>query len=98
MILVLGEVVAKPDSLTEALALSLAHVHRSRTEPGCISHDVAQDPENPQRLLFTERWRDEAALRTHFTVPASRELVSALAKLTAAPPSMQIFDATKVKL
>ena len=55
MIIVLGSIVVKAGCLEAAAAESLAHVRRSRMEPGCISHDVAQDSENPLRLMFTER-------------------------------------------
>jgi quinol monooxygenase YgiN len=40
------------------LRISREHVHRSRKEPGCISHDVSIDAENPLRLTFFERWSD----------------------------------------
>jgi quinol monooxygenase YgiN len=43
MILVTGDITARPDAAAEAIALSLTHVHRSRAEPGCLSHDVAID-------------------------------------------------------
>ncbi|PZS36506.1 MAG: antibiotic biosynthesis monooxygenase [Pseudonocardiales bacterium] len=76
MIIVLGEATAAGSTLDELIAASLAHVRRSRTEPGCLSHDVARDPENPNRLLFTERWADRADLERHFEVPASREFVA----------------------
>jgi hypothetical protein len=51
--------------------LSLEHVHRSRKEPGCISHAVHVDCENSLRLVFIEQWADRAALSIHFAVPAS---------------------------
>ena len=35
MIVVTGSVTARPDSFDEVRRLSLEHVHRSRTEPGC---------------------------------------------------------------
>ena len=38
MIVVTGSVTARKDSLDEVTRLSLEHVHRSRKEPGCISH------------------------------------------------------------
>ena len=59
--------------------LSLEHVHRSRKEPGCISHAVHVDCENPLRLVFIEQWADRAALLTHFAVPASRDFVQGVA-------------------
>ncbi|MFK4687055.1 putative quinol monooxygenase [Bradyrhizobium diazoefficiens] len=56
MIVVTGSVTARPDSFDEVRRLSLEHVHRSRTEPGCISHAVHVDCENPLRLMFFEQW------------------------------------------
>jgi quinol monooxygenase YgiN len=78
MIVVTGSVTAREDSLAEVKRLSLDHVHRSRKEPGCISHAVHVDCENPLRLAFIEQWADRAALLAHFAVPASRQFVSAL--------------------
>ena len=75
MIVVTGSVTARQDSFDEVRKLSLEHVHRSRTEPGCISHAVHVDCENPLRLVFIEQWADRAALLAHFAVPASREFV-----------------------
>jgi quinol monooxygenase YgiN len=54
MIVVTGSVTAREDSLGEISRLSLEHVHRSRGEPGCISHAVHVDCENPLRLVFVE--------------------------------------------
>ena len=75
MIVVTGSVTARQDSFEEVRGLSPEHVQRSRTEPGCISHAVHIDCENPMRLVFFEQWADRAALLTHFAVPASREFV-----------------------
>ena len=69
---VTGSVQARPDRIDELLALSLEHVRRSRTEPGCIRHAVHRDVEDPLRLVFVEEWADRAALLAHFSVPASR--------------------------
>ena len=68
MIIVLGSIVARPDTFSEVLKLSQAHVARSRTEPGCLSHAVHQDTERAQRLVFVETWADRAALAAHFQV------------------------------
>jgi quinol monooxygenase YgiN len=96
MIVVTGSVTAKPDTFDEARKLSLEHVHRSRTEPGCISHAVHIDCENPMRLVFFEQWADRAALLTHFAVPASRNFVRALQGHAAAATTIEIYEATKI--
>jgi quinol monooxygenase YgiN len=96
MIVVTGSVTAKPDTFDEVRKLSLEHVHRSRTEPGCISHAVHVDCEDPMRLVFFEQWADRTALLTHFAVPASRNFVRALQGLAAAATTIEIYNATKV--
>jgi quinol monooxygenase YgiN len=97
MIMVTGSVTAREDSFDEVRRLSLEHVHRSRREPGCISHAVHIDCENPLRLVFIEQWADRAALGAHFAVPASRNFVRALGPLAAAPPTIEIYDATRLE-
>jgi quinol monooxygenase YgiN len=97
MIVVTGSVTAREDSLDEVRRLSLEHVHRSRKEPGCISHAVHVDCEDSLRLVFIEQWADRAALLAHFAVPASRQFVRALQSLAAASTTIEIYDANKVE-
>jgi quinol monooxygenase YgiN len=70
MIVVTGSVTARKETFNEVRRLSLEHVHRSRAEPGCISHAVHVDCEDALRLVFIEQWVDRAALLAHFAVPA----------------------------
>ncbi|MBL8775775.1 MAG: antibiotic biosynthesis monooxygenase [Acidimicrobiales bacterium] len=92
MIIVTGSVVVRPEDLDEAVAVSLEHVRRSRTEPGCLLHSVHHDVEDPNRLVFLEQWADRAALDAHFAVPASLEFVTRLSALATEPPTMEIHD------
>jgi quinol monooxygenase YgiN len=96
MIVVTGSVTARPETFDEVKRLSLEHTRRSRSEPGCISHAVHVDCENPLRLVFIEQWADRAALTAHFAVPASRDFVGALAGL-ATGSDIQIYDAQRLK-
>src|SRR6478735_11626741 len=97
MILVTGSVMARQDTFEEVRKLSLEHVRRSRAEPGCISHAVHVDRENPLRLVFLEQWADRAALLRHFAVPASRDFVKSLQALAAAATSIELYDATRLE-
>ena len=97
MILVTGAIVATAATFDEALRLSLEHVHRSRAEPGCISHSVHRDAENPWRLVFLEQWADAAALKAHFVVPASRAFAKAVGALAAELPTIQIYTSEVVE-
>lgn len=98
MIIVTGSICATPDSLNDLLSISLEHVRRSRAEPGCLLHAVHQDAENPLRLVFLEHWTDAAALAAHFAVPASRDFVKAAKALAAEPPTLNIYEATRVEV
>jgi quinol monooxygenase YgiN len=97
MIVVTGSVTARQETFEDARRLSLEHVHRSRTESGCIFHSVNVDCENPLRLVFIEQWADRAALAAHFAVPASRNFVRALGALVASSPTLEVYDATKLE-
>ena len=92
MIIVTGSVVVRDGNIDEAIRISLEHVHRSRTEPGCVQHGVYRDVENLQRLFFYEEWTDRAALDAHFAVPASGAFVNALSAVAAERPSINIIE------
>jgi len=98
MIIVLGSAVVREEHFSEALALSTEHVARSRAEPGCLAHAVHRDTENPLRLVFVEQWSDQAALREHFKVPASRSFAKALAGAASEPPKMSLYEAHEVPI
>src|SRR5450432_2599256 len=97
MIVVTGSVMAREDSLGEVRKLSLEHVHRSRAEPGCLSHAVHVDCENPLRLVFVEQWESVAALQAHFALAASRDFARNLRPL-AEKVTLEIYDANPLKM
>jgi quinol monooxygenase YgiN len=96
MIIINGHVVARPDSIEELRALSLEHVRRSRAEPGCLSHAVHIDAENPLRLVFVETWSDREAVAAHFAAPESQEFVRAARRLAAEPTVIEVYEASPI--
>jgi quinol monooxygenase YgiN len=98
LIIVTGAIVGAPETIDELVALSLEHVRRSRTEPGCVSHNVHRDVEHEHRLVFVERWADRDALSRHFAVPASIEFVRAAMKLAAETPAIEIYEASETSV
>lgn len=92
MLIVTGSVTGRADSFDELKDACLRHVRRSRLEPGCISHAVSVDCENPLRLVFFEEWTDRSALETHFAVPAVREFVRGLAAFASASSGPTIYE------
>lgn len=96
MVIVWGSIEAREEALETLRQLSVAHVHRSRREPGCISHSVHTDVENPLRLVFYEEWQDMPALQAHFEVAESRKFLDKATKLATTPPTMKIFQSTQI--
>ena len=98
MIIVLGSIVAQKETFDELRRISLEHVRRSRTEPGCLAHDVHVDAANPLKLVFVEKWADAAALAAHFKVKESIAFVMRGRELSASAPAIEIFEASPAKM
>lgn len=94
MIIITGAVSVAPEHLDEAERLCVEHSARSRTEPGCLDHRVHRDLEDGHRLVFLERWADQASVDAHFAVEASLEFVRAVSAMASEPPTMEIFEVT----
>ena len=97
MIIITGSVLTNAENRAAIEVEAVAHCRRSRAEPGCIAHAVHTDIENPDRLVFVEKWADAAALLTHFAVPESGVFVRAISALSTEPPSMEIYQADEIK-
>ena len=93
MIVVIGRILARDGKADPLLALSLEHVKHSRMEPGCISHAISRDVENPQLLVFVEEWADQPALAAHFALKSSRDFVRSALQFAAGPPTITIYEA-----
>jgi quinol monooxygenase YgiN len=83
VVIVTGEILARPETLDALIAVCVDHSRRSRGEPGCISHDSFVDTENPLRIFFFERWADRASLEAHFAVPESNAFMREVRALAA---------------
>lgn len=94
MIIVTGSFITKEDQFDTALEHSLAHVHRSRLEDGCLIFSVNIDAENPNRLVFIEEWRDMTALHVHFKVPECLQFTTQINELAESVAPLNIYEAT----
>ena len=96
MIVILGSVDVRSDSLEAALRLALDHCARSRGESGCVSHDCFQAVGRPNLLQFVEVWSDMTALRQHFALADSKVFAKEIGALAASPPTMRILQAEEL--
>ena len=91
MLIVTGSVTARTDTFEALLEAALAHVGRSRSEPGCLAHSVHVDCEDPMRLFFYEEWADRGALDAHFAEPGSVEFMGTVRALAQASTRVRIL-------
>jgi quinol monooxygenase YgiN len=81
MIIVMGHAKLGPgeiDRLKDAMA---AQIEATNAEDGCEHYSYARHVLDPDTMIISERWRDQAALDAHFTSPHmavfNKELASA---------------------
>jgi quinol monooxygenase YgiN len=48
----------------------------TRKEPGCLAYELHRDPEHPTRLLFYEKFKDQAALDAHLATPHFQQFLA----------------------
>ena len=96
MIIITGSVLTTAETRAELEAECVKHSQRSRAEPGCIAHNVHEDCENSDLLVFIEKWADVAAVKTHFAVPESGSFVAKLRSLASTPPTIEIYNSEEV--
>jgi quinol monooxygenase YgiN len=91
MIVVTGAMTASAEDFPALLEEAVAHTRRSRAEPGCVSHAVSIDAENPLRLMFIEEWEDRPALDLHLDQEGTRHFVSVIRRLAREQTRMKIL-------
>lgn len=92
MLIVTGVIRSAPEQAEHLLAAALAHVHRSRSEPGCIEHRVHRDCEDPARLFFFERWASREALQAHFDQEGSKAFMREMRALASERDGPHVWE------
>jgi len=63
----------------------------SRAEDGCVSYDFLEEIGAPGNFLFFERWRDKAALDTHFAGAGFAAFARAFPELIDGEADIRLF-------
>ena len=92
-LVVIAELVSKPDRADALRDLMVPFVEGARKEPGCDHYVLLEDIKQPGRFLTYEVWTDEAALAAHMTTPAIKAATPKLADILAQP-----FTQAKLKV
>lgn len=90
-IVLAGQFAAKPERRNDLIALSTAMLAPSRSEDGCISYDFLEDVGAPGNFLFFERWREKAALDTHFATAGFTAFANVFPALIEGEAKIRLF-------
>lgn len=69
MIIVMGYAQAAPGEIDRIIDGMKAMVAATNAEDGCDHYGFSRDVHDPDRMIISERWRDQAALDAHFASP-----------------------------
>lgn len=58
-----------PGEREAVIAAALPCIEATRREQGCLAYDLFASVTDPDLLTFVEKWKDEAALGRHGTMP-----------------------------
>ncbi len=85
---------ARPDRADDLQARLVRQVEPTRSEPGCLSYQLARDRNDPNRFFFYETYVDIDAFRTHLDMPYNRALLRELPPYLAEEPDVRFGAAS----
>jgi len=93
MIIVEGSARIPEDAWDKTQAAMAAMIKASREEAGCIEYAYSRDLIDTNVLRIIERWKDKAALVSHFAEPHMAAFRVALGDVGPQDLSVRMYDA-----
>ena len=97
MIIVAGEVRFGAGEIERLMPLMRAAIEGARAEEGCLSYCYGRDALDPDLLVISERWRDEASLEAHLKQPHLLQLIGAVREAKAEEMSVRMYPTGEAK-
>lgn len=85
-LMVIAEIVAKPDSADALRPQMVTLAAHARKERGCISYRLYEDRARAGRFLTYESWSNDAALDAHLASPAMKAAGAQFGTMLAQAP------------
>ncbi|RJP64499.1 MAG: antibiotic biosynthesis monooxygenase [Candidatus Abyssobacteria bacterium SURF_17] len=92
MISVIARIPVKPGTRETALDAVKALMAKVAKEEGTLHYTVNIDQNNPDTLVFMERYKDMAALGFHGSTPYFQEFMQKSGSFVAGPPEIVVLD------
>jgi quinol monooxygenase YgiN len=98
MIIVMGHAKMAPGELDRLAGAMAKQVAATNAEDGCDHYSFARDVTDPDRLIVSERWRDQAAIDAHFKSPHMAEFNAALGSAKVLDLSIKAYENGNVRV
>ena len=87
---IIAKMPVAPEKVQEFIALAEELVRCSRQEEGNLHYSLNVSKYDPSVLMFTESWKDKAAIEFHNNTEHFKRLLPQLAALCAGKPSKEV--------
>jgi quinol monooxygenase YgiN len=92
MLVLRFKVHCRPDKTNEALEAFKAVIAPAREVDGVISFDIARDLADPNSIIATEVFEDEAARERQESIPEVARVMELLPNALAGPPEATVYE------
>jgi len=92
MIIVMGHAKLEAGEIDRLGAEMDAQIKATRAEDGCLAYSFSRDALDPDTLIITERWRDNAAIAAHFASPHMAAFNAVLANAKVTEVSVKAYE------
>lgn len=83
---------AKPGRAQDLINIAERAIALSRSEEGCITYELLQDPFDQESFTFFEKWRSREDLELHFKEPHFLEFAGQSSELTEGDTSLVAYE------
>lgn len=90
--MITAKVYIKPGKEADFISAARMMIDNSNKEEGCLGYMLYQDPYEKTNFIFVEKYKNQAAIDTHFATPYFSEFGTITADWTSKPMEIKIID------
>ena len=90
--MITARVYIKPGFEEEFIESAKWIIENTHKEEGCLEYTLYQDPYNKSNFFFFERYKNQAAIDTHFAASYFKEFGDKVSGMTSQPTEIKILD------
>ncbi|MFN8241509.1 MAG: putative quinol monooxygenase [Bacteroidales bacterium] len=95
--MITAKVYIKAGHETEFIEAAKWIIENTHKEAGCLEYSLYQDPYNKSNFFFFERYKNQAAIDTHFAATYFKEFGTKIGDIVSQPTEIKISDISENK-